>query len=93
MRGVDGSFLTEWLVGACTLSQNLTARWFNFIIRPTRDIAMNKPYQRDEAEQKQDFEGAKRDLKQSENDTQKDAAAQQPKESGGDEQSGGGSAA
>ena len=47
---------------------------------------MNKPYQRDEVEQKQDFEGAKRDLKQSENDTQKDAAAQQPKESGSDEE-------
>ena len=47
---------------------------------------MNKPYQRDEAEQKQDFEGAKRDLKQSENDTQKDAAAQQRKESGGEEE-------
>ena len=47
---------------------------------------MNKPYQRDEAEQKQDFEGAKRDLKQSENDTQKDAAAQQPKKSDGDEE-------
>ena len=53
---------------------------------PTQDIAMNKPYQRDEVEQKQDFEGAKRDLKQSENDTQKDAAAQQPKESGSDEE-------
>ena len=47
---------------------------------------MNKPYQRDEAEQKQDFEGAKRDLKQSENDTQKDAALQQPKKSDGDEE-------
>ena len=45
---------------------------------------MNKPYQRDEAEQKQDFEGAKRDLKQSENDTQKDAAVQKPKESESD---------
>ena len=47
---------------------------------------MNKPYQRDEVEQKQDFEGAKRELKQSENDTQKDAAAQQPKKTGSDEE-------
>ena len=47
---------------------------------------MNKPYQREEPEQKQDFEGAKRDLNQSENDTQKDAAAQQPKKSHGDEE-------
>ena len=47
---------------------------------------MNKPYQRDEAEQKQDFEGAKRDLKQSENNTQKDAAPQPPKKSDGDEE-------
>ena len=47
---------------------------------------MNKPYQRDEAEQKQNFEGAKRDLKQSENDTQKDAAPQQPKKSDDDEE-------
>ena len=41
---------------------------------------------RDEAEQKQDFEGATRDLKQSENDTQKDAAPQQPKKSDDDEE-------
>ena len=47
---------------------------------------MNKPYQRDEAEQKQACEGAKRDLKHSENDTQKDAAPQQPKKSDGDEE-------
>ena len=47
---------------------------------------MNKPYQRDEADQKQDFQGAKRGLKQSENDTQKDAAAQQPKKSDDDEE-------
>ena len=47
---------------------------------------MNEPYQRDEADQKQDFQGAKRDLKQSENDTQKDAAAQQPKKSDDDEE-------
>ena len=47
---------------------------------------MNKPYQSDEAEQKQDFEGAKRDLKQGENNTQKDAAPQQPKKGDGDEE-------
>ena len=47
---------------------------------------MNKPYQRDEAEQKQDFEGAKRDLKQSESDTQTDAAAQKPQKSESEEE-------
>lgn len=45
---------------------------------------MNKPYQRDEAEQRQDFEGAKRELKQSEKETQKDPAAHKPKESDND---------
>ena len=37
---------------------------------------MNKPYQRDEVEQKQDFEGAKRELKQTEHNLQKDDSAQ-----------------
>ena len=47
---------------------------------------MNKPYQRDEVEQKQDFEGAKRELKQSENDRLNDAAAQKPQESASEEE-------
>lgn len=47
---------------------------------------MNKPYQRDEVEQRQDHEGAKRDLKQAESDSQHDAAAHQPKRGGGEEE-------
>ena len=43
-----------------------------------QEIAMNKPYQRDEVEQKQDFEGAKRELKQTEHDAKEDDSAQQP---------------
>ncbi|WP_187770747.1 hypothetical protein [Cognatilysobacter lacus] len=39
---------------------------------------MNKLYQRDEVEHKQDFEGAKRDLKQQEHDTQRDAVTHKP---------------
>ena len=46
---------------------------------------MNKPYQRDEAEQKPGFEGAKRDMQQGDNDTQKDAAARKPRDNERDE--------
>jgi len=46
---------------------------------------MNKPYQRDEVEQRQDYEGAKRELKQAESDREHDAAAPEPQQ-GGDEE-------
>ena len=46
---------------------------------------MNKPYQRDEVEQKQDYEGEKQQLKQSETDERLSAASQEPR-SGGDEE-------
>ena len=67
------------------VSQNLPARWRTLFRPPTQTIAMNKPYQRDEAEQKPGFEGAKRDMQQSDNDTQKDAAARKPKDNERDE--------
>jgi len=47
---------------------------------------MNKPYQRDEVEQRQDHEGAKRDLKQSESDRLHDAAAKEPQRGGAEEE-------
>jgi len=46
---------------------------------------MNKPYQRDAIEQRQDHEGAKREFKQAESDRQHDDAEHQP-ERGGDEE-------
>ena len=46
---------------------------------------MNKPYQRDEVEQKQDYEGEKRQLKQSEADVSHEAKTREPR-SGGDEE-------
>lgn len=47
---------------------------------------MNKPYQRDEVEQKQDYEGAKRELKQNENERLDSDKAQSPEKSGGEEE-------
>lgn len=45
---------------------------------------MNKPYQRDEVEQRQDYQGEKRELQRAEADEKREAAARRSK--AGDEE-------